>query len=108
MTIPSRRSDSTHRFSPKHQSLAARARHLRTQRERAAFERYLEQFWNKGAITGGDVRRFVSLVRRRIYRGDLVADYSVTPATLCDWLCGWRKALNRPGSAERISGQEAG
>jgi hypothetical protein len=95
MTLPIRAPVSARRFSPEHQSRAARARHSRTEQERRIFERWLEQAWNNGKLTYDDVRRFVSVIRRLIHRGDFAARYTVTPNTLCDWLRCWRKAQHQ-------------
>jgi len=92
MTLPIRAPVSARLFSPEHQSRAARARHSRTEREHRAFEWWLERTWNNGTLTCSDTRRFVSVIRRWIHRGDFAARFTVTPNTLFDWLRCWRKA----------------
>lgn len=98
MTLPIRAAVSARRFLPEHQSRAALARHSRTELQRRAFECWLEQFWNNGTWPYSDVRRFISVIRRKIHRGDFAAQYTVTPNTLCDWLrSGARRTTNPSG-----------
>jgi len=92
MTLPIRAQVSARRFSPEHQIGAARARHSRTDLERRTFECSLDQAWNSRALSCCDIRRFVSVTRRRIQRSEFARQYSVTPNTLYDWLRRWRKA----------------
>ena|SRR6266513_2277432 len=103
MTPPSRASRPIKHFSAEHQRRAAQARHSGAYHERAAFKRLLATLWNNGAMTGGDIPRFVSVVRSKIYRGEFASHYTVTRATLCDWLCAWRKGLGQIEPAARVA-----
>ena len=103
MTLPIRAQVSARRFSPEHRIGAARARHSRTELERRTFEYSLDQAWNSRAPSCRDIRRFVSVTRRRIQRGEFARQYSVTPNTLCDWLRRWRKAQHEPMRQSGVS-----
>lgn len=106
MKAPAQGPALAHRFTSQHQINAARARHAATQREQAAFEGWLDTAWKSSDFYGRDIRRFVSVIRQRIYQGAFKSEFTVTPATLCDWICRWRKTRLMPFAAsERTQGK---